>query len=126
MRGQWGFVNKLSPPPIRTFGNTGDEGQQEWILAPYSASFQNGNNPFANGDADGVIVNNEIIKIRSTLGSLVNLPFPEALSPSSYSGFLGWLLRGFGLDPIIADFEKEFGVPLTPQEPPKPLKPHRG
>jgi RHS repeat-associated protein len=121
----WGFVINLSPNPIRTFGNI-DGRQQEWIMPPYSASFRNGNNPFANGDVDGVIVNNEIIKIRGTFGSLVNLPFPEALTPSSYSGVLGWLLRGFGFDPIIPDFEKEFGVPLTPQEPPKTPKPHRG
>jgi RHS repeat-associated protein len=112
----WGFVINLSPAPIRTFGNTTDGRQQEWVMPPYSASFLNRNNPFANRDVDGVILNGEVIKIRGAFGSMVLVPVSEQWVPSSYSDFWGLLLRGLGFDPVIPDFEEEFGVPLTPDQ----------
>jgi RHS repeat-associated protein len=109
----WGFVINLSSQPIRTFGNTDDGRQQEWILPPRSTSIGNSKNPFSNGDVDGVILDGNIIKIWGTPGSMIIIPSPVEIDPS---GWLGWVFRGFGWDPIINsdDFVKEFSVPLTP------------
>jgi hypothetical protein len=99
--------------PIPVFGGTSDGRQQEWIMPPHSTSLSPAN-PFDHRDVDGVIVNGETIKIWGILGSVIAIP--SDWTPSTYQGFTGWILRGFGIDPVIPDFKKEFGVPLTPAE----------
>jgi RHS repeat-associated protein len=106
----WGFVWNPTDEPLHVFGGDACGHQVEWVIPPHSTSLAPGN-PFDNGDVDGMFINGEIIKIRGVLGSWIHLP--ASVRPSSYRGALGFLLRGFGWNPIIPDFEYEFG-PLYP------------
>ncbi len=86
------------------FGGNTQGRQQAWTMPAYSTSLSK-HNPFSNKDVDGFFIGGKTIKIRGILGSAVVLPL--SIPPDS---LLGSLLRGFRLfDPIIDNFDKEFG-----------------
>ncbi len=108
-----GHVANLTGEPLTVSGNDPHgPGQLQYVIPPWTLFPRT---PFPHNDIDAVYYGNQTIKVSGLLGSWFNLP--AWLRPDDYNSLSGWILRGFGLDPVV-DPRKEFGPIKSPQERP--------